>query len=91
MIQRRVFVTGQVHGVGFRRATAREAEHYPRLRGFVRNLSDGRVEAVFAGAPQMVLEMVAWCRQGPSYAQVTQVEVIEESVDPTLPGFQVVF
>jgi acylphosphatase len=86
-IQRRVFVTGRVQGVGFRASTVAEAAQYAGLRGFVRNLADGRVEAVFAGEDDAVLNMVAWCEKGPGAARVTKLEVREEAVDPGLGGF----
>ena len=88
MIQRRVFVTGRVQGVGFRYSTVREAEKFPSLRGFVRNLSDGRVEAVFSGTQDEVLAMVAWCRHGPPSAQVSALEVKEEAPDAALGQFK---
>jgi acylphosphatase len=70
-----------VQGVGFRESTVREANKYPGLRGFVKNLPDGRVEALFCGDENAVLKIVAWCRKGPATAQVTHLEVIEESRD----------
>jgi acylphosphatase len=44
----------------------------------VRNLSDRRVEAVFEGAPEQVDKLIAWCRIGPDFADVTRVRVAEE-------------
>jgi acylphosphatase len=89
MMQRRVFVSGVVQGVGFRASTLRVASRFPDLKGFVRNLSDGRVEAVFSGEDTSVLEMVAWCKRGPSSARVSSLEVKEETVDSSLPEFSV--
>ncbi|MEX2552994.1 MAG: acylphosphatase [Actinomycetota bacterium] len=69
-----VLVSGRVQGVFFRQ----EAQRLARARGvngWVRNLSDGRVEAVFEGEPGAVESMVGWCRTGPSYARVESVEV----------------
>lgn len=77
-IQRRVFVSGQVQGVGFRASTFKQARKHPHVSGFVRNLEDGRVEAVFSGTQEEVLELVAWCKQGPPSAHVTHLEVREE-------------
>jgi acylphosphatase len=72
-----VFVSGDVQGVFFRYET-RERARAHGLAGWVRNLPDGRVEAVFEGPVQPVQAMVDWCRQGPAGARVTEVEVTEE-------------
>lgn len=87
MIQRRVLVSGRVQGVGFRAATQREAEDYPGLKGFVRNLRDGRVEAVFKGEASQVFAMVSWCKKGPPMSHVEQIELFEEAPDPGLVEF----
>jgi acylphosphatase len=89
MIQRRVLITGRVQGVGFRRSTFHAARKFSNLRGYVRNLPDGRVEAVFAGEDEEVLSMAAWCKAGPSSACVDELEVIEENFDPGLMLFEV--
>lgn len=85
-IRRRVWVSGKVQGVGFRASTLNEASRYPGLSGFVRNLPDGRVEAVFQGEEASVLAMVAWCGKGPPFSAVSGLEVKEESVDSALSG-----
>jgi acylphosphatase len=76
-IRRRVWVSGRVQGVAFRAAARRQARA-AGVGGWVRNLADGRVEAVFEGAPGAVDSMLAWCREGPSHARVERVEVREE-------------
>ena len=72
-----VFVLGKVQGVFFRSSTKDKAEELS-LSGWVRNLDDGRVEAVFEGEKEAVDKMVEWCRVGPENAKVTQVEVVAE-------------
>lgn len=72
-----VYVSGQVQGVNFRGATQEEAERLG-LNGWVRNLQDGRVEAVFEGDPETVRQMIDWCESGPSSADVTDVTVEQE-------------
>lgn len=89
MIQRRVVISGRVQGVGFRAATYRASMEHEGLRGYVRNLPDGKVEAVFSGPPEGVLAMVDWCRQGPTLARVIEAAVHEEPVDPGLGMFQI--
>jgi acylphosphatase len=76
--RRRVIVSGRVQGVGFR-AACRRAALDAHVAGWVRNLSDGRVEAVFEGDAVDVEQMLSWCRQGPTYAEVESVEVVEEA------------
>jgi acylphosphatase len=76
-IRRHVLVEGRVQGVCFRMDTCREAGRL-KLTGWVRNLPDGRVEAVFEGAPAAVDEMVAWCHHGPPSAVVRHVAVRPE-------------
>lgn len=83
-----VFVTGRVQGVFFR-AHTRKAALGLRLTGWVRNLPDGRVEAVFEGPASDVDAMVDWCRQGPSHAVVKQLEAIEEPYSGALPDFTI--
>jgi acylphosphatase len=71
-------VHGQVHGVGFRFACARRAEE-ARLAGWVRNLANGTVEAVFEGGTPAVESMTTWCQTGPPMARVRRVEVFDET------------
>jgi acylphosphatase len=82
----RVVVSGRVQGVFFRYSCAREARG-AGLRGSVRNLPDGRVEAVFQGPSAAVERLVRWCSQGPPAARVTDVAVSWESVDESRPAF----
>jgi len=73
----RVLVSGSVQGVFFR-VRCEQMARGRDLAGFVTNLRDGRVEAVFEGAERDVDAAVAWCREGPPGARVEAVEVSEE-------------
>lgn len=73
-----VCIEGYVQGVGFRFTTCHEAQTRG-LTGWVRNLSDGRVEAEFEGAHDDLERMLEWCRQGPRSASVTHVDASWES------------
>lgn len=75
-IIRRVIVSGRVQGVGFR-AWVQEQATARNLRGSVRNRRDGTVEAVIAGPPDVVEDMIAACRRGPWLAEVTDVQVAD--------------
>ncbi len=72
-----VFVSGRVQGVFFR-ATTRDEARKRGVDGWVRNLDDGRVEAVFEGPEDAVAEMVAFCHEGSDAAAVDDVVVSEE-------------
>jgi acylphosphatase len=87
MTRRRVIVSGRVQGVFFRDSVHRRAEA-GGVTGWVRNTPDGTVEAVFEGDPAVVDELVDFCRRGPSRAEVTSVQVVEEEPEG-LSGFQV--
>ena len=68
----KVIVQGIVQGVNFRYYTQRQAVRYG-VTGWVRNLPDGSVAAVFEGEEQDVEAMIQWCRHGPPSAEVTQL------------------
>jgi acylphosphatase len=70
----RVVVTGRVQGVWFRDA-CREQARAEAVGGWVRNRSDGAVEAEFEGMTDAVDRMVEWCRTGPPRARVDAVDV----------------
>jgi len=72
-----VFVNGRVQGV-FYRAHTRQAALKFQVSGWVRNLSDGRVEALFEGSQPAVAAMIDWCRRGPSHALVEHLDFFEE-------------
>jgi acylphosphatase len=72
-----VFISGKVQGVFFRSSTKDMAEELG-LYGWVRNLTDGRVEAVFEGEEEKIDKMLEWCRKGPEYSKVKSVECCYE-------------
>ena len=82
-----VFVSGIVQGVFFRQKTKQQALSFG-VAGWVRNLPDGRVEAVFEGEEESVTALVEYCRHGPSYARVTNVEVSWEPYRGEFSGFE---
>ena len=72
----RVVIKGWVQGVGFRANCRHEAQRLG-LTGWVRNRSDGSVEALFEGPAPAVDEMLRWCETGPSGAEVSDVQVTD--------------
>ncbi|WP_114374375.1 acylphosphatase [Elioraea thermophila] len=81
----RILVSGRVQGVGFRAFAVREATRLG-LDGWVRNLPDGRVEAVAQGGEDAVAQFVCALRRGPVAARVNEV-VVEETEATVPPGF----
>ena len=75
-----VTIRGRVQGVGYRAWVEHRARAHD-LEGWVRNLSDGSVEALFAGPPDAVAAMVERCRRGPSSARVEAVTEHDASAD----------
>lgn len=81
-----LFISGRVQGVYFR-AHTRDLAQRLGLRGFARNLPDGRVEVVAEGPEEKIEELVQFCHRGPPLAQVTKVEVLWESPTGEFPSF----
>jgi len=73
-VARRCLISGKVQGVWYRAWTIEQAQARA-LKGWVRNLADGRVEALFAGPQAKVDDMIAACHQGPPAARVVEVGV----------------
>lgn len=89
-IRAHVLISGHVQGVFYRASAQRQAQAYG-LRGWVCNLPDGRVEAVFEGDQAVVERMLAWCRSGPPNAYVTDVDVRHEPFMGEFTGFGVCY
>lgn len=88
--KKHVRISGRVQGVGFRHFTKQNARRL-NINGWVKNLPDGDVEAVFAGEKDNVLEMLEEMKKGPSVAQVDDLSVDEssEKLNETFSGFSV--
>ena len=69
-----VIISGRVQGVSFRFATLQAAKE-KKITGWVQNLPDGTVEAVFQGPEERINAMLEWCRQGPPLARVTNLAI----------------
>lgn len=81
------FISGRVQGVFFRADTYDKARDLG-LTGWVRNLRDGRVEAVFEGEEEKVKATVDWLWQGSPYSRVEDVEVIWEDYEGVFKAFE---
>jgi acylphosphatase len=85
-----VFVSGRVQGVFFRAETADMADRFG-LAGWVRNLPDGRVEALFEGEKEDVEKALDFCRRGPSGARVQNLDLKWEDWKGEFQDFRVAY
>ena len=69
-----IFVSGRVQGVWFRENTQKKAQKL-RVTGWIKNLVDGRVEAIFEGEREKIEEMIKWVSKGPFLAKVNGLDV----------------
>ena len=87
MIAWRLIVRGRVQGVGYRDALIRCATALG-VAGWVRNRSDGTVEALVQGEADAVARLREWCRGGPPAARVTEIATVAVDADPAITGFE---
>ncbi|MCG8619350.1 MAG: acylphosphatase [Desulfobacterales bacterium] len=83
-----VTVTGRVQGVFFR-AETRNAAVSLGLTGYVRNMPEGTVQAVFQGTDAQLEQMLAWCRKGAPLSKVDRVDSRTISYQPEMTDFQI--
>jgi acylphosphatase len=76
---KRVLISGNVQGVGYRYALAERARQL-NIQGWCKNLPDGRVEAWIQGTPDPVADILAWLHKGPAGASVDKVEIENQAV-----------
>ncbi len=80
MVSKQILISGRVQGVFFRDSTRLKANQL-KLAGWVRNLSDGRVEVRVEGDDPDVQLLIKWLKTGPKYAKVSTIEVIDLPID----------
>ena len=86
MKQAHIYISGFVQGVGFR-AYIRSKARKVNVTGWIRNLSDDRVEGVFQGSAENIESLISFCRKGPFFAQVTDVVIDWEDVTESFAEF----
>jgi acylphosphatase len=87
MITQKLRIRGLVQGVGYRYALRREAQRQG-VAGWVRNRSDGSVEALLQGAAERVAEVIAWAQRGPPGSRVDEVEIDPAEGEAMHSGFE---
>lgn len=75
----RLYIDGTVQGIFFRQFVKDNAERF-NIRGFVRNLEDGRVEVFAEGGSENVDNLIELCRKGPKHSQIRKVDIKEEKL-----------
>lgn len=85
-----VIISGRVQGVWFRVETQKAARQYG-VYGWVRNMTDGRVEAVFEGTREQVEAMLKWCQKGAPLSRVDQVEKTDEAFTGEFDSFEITY
>lgn len=88
MIRKHVVFKGKVQGVFFRNNT-REKASEEDVTGWVKNLKDGSVEAIFEGDKEKVEEVIRWCREEQPHARVTSLEIQEEEATGEFRDFSI--
>lgn len=89
-IRAHVLISGKVQGVYFRQNMKQVAKRH-NVKGWVRNLKNGKVEAVLEGEEMSVNEVIEWCHVGPSGAVVDDVEVEFEDYKGEFNSFDILY
>ena len=82
-----IFLTGRVQGVGFRAFIRKNAQKL-NIKGWAKNLNDGRVEAVFSGSKEKVNKLIKLVKKGPRFANVKNIE-IKNDIDEEFKNFEI--
>jgi acylphosphatase len=82
-------VEGRVTGVGFRYSALNKAYSYPGLKGYIKNVGYGKVEAVLQGSPEAIEDMSVWLRRGPALARVDRFSINKIPLDENLEKFHI--
>ena len=81
-----VFISGKVQGIFFRQNVKEKADSL-KITGFIRNLQDGRVEALFEGEESSLKEMLAFCKAGIKFANVENIQIKQEKIKKEFKEF----
>jgi len=87
-VRKHVVISGKVQNVGYRQSVFYQAIALD-IKGWVRNLYNGSVEAVFEGEEQSVYQIIEWCKEGPMLARVNHVEVQTQKSSEEFEDFKI--
>ena len=83
-----IFISGKVQGVFFRENTRKKAAEFG-LSGFVRNLSNGKVEAIFEGEKEKIEKIIQWIKKEPETAQIENIEIDWQNYQGEFENFEI--
>ncbi len=86
----KAIISGRVQGVFFR-ASTQDAARGIGVSGWVRNLPNGKVEALFEGEREKVDLVIDWCRKGPEFSRVDNVDISFEAFKGDIHGFEIIY
>lgn len=89
MKQAHIFVSGYVQGVWYRKFVKKNAVKLG-LTGWVRNTTNGKVEAIFQGEEKIIKQIIELCREGPPFAEVKDVQAEWQEVEEKLKSFLII-
>jgi acylphosphatase len=85
-----VLISGRVQGVWFRASTRNQALQLG-IKGWVKNTSDEKVEAVFEGEEDKIKKMILWCKSGPKHAHVTNIKINHDESLEDFKKFNIIY
>lgn len=88
LFRARVFISGTVQGVSLRWWIQREAAKYD-IKGWVKNLPDGRVEALLEGEKENIERIIVWMKRGADFAKIDKIEVQWEEYEGEFEEFEI--
>jgi acylphosphatase len=86
MIRAHLIIKGYVQGVGYRATTSRKASQL-KIKGWIKNLPNGSVEAIIEGDEEAVNKLIKWCFRGPTNARVRDIQVDKMTATGEFPYF----
>ncbi|MEJ6951668.1 acylphosphatase [Natronospora cellulosivora (SeqCode)] len=88
LVQKNIIISGRVQGVGFRAFALDKAKQF-NIKGWIKNRSDGKVEAVVQGKDEDLKKLLAFLKEGPAWARVEGINIKDEKVDTSIKEFYI--
>ena len=86
----KIVISGEVQGINFRFFTKKKADELG-IKGYIKNLENGNVEAIFQGDEDSIKKIINWCKKGPSSAKVDSIEINQIKLEKEYKEFKIEF